>query len=568
MSAVSRLGVTALLVALLVMASSAQGPTTLRFVDVAAEAGLDLINVSGGPAKDFIVDANGNGAAFLDYDNDRDLDVLIVNGSTREQIATGGDAMVALYRNDGGRRSDGWGRFTNVTVSSGFTRRGWGSGVCVGDYDNDGAPDVHITAFGPDVLWHNTGSGSFTDVTRSAGIADTRWGTSCAFADYDRDGDLDLYVANYVKFDDASIPARGTTANCRFMATDVFCGPKRLTGEADILYRNNGDGTFTDVTTAAGIVDPGYYGFGVVFTDLNDDGWPDVYVANDSVPNLLFRNKRDGTFVEEGLISGAALSGDGRPQAGMGVDAGDYNGDGLPDLIVTNFSHDYNTLYENGPAGIFTDRSYATGIAATAGPYLGWGVKLADFDHDGRLDVFIANGHVYPEVDKHGLGTRYQQPKQLFLNEGKRFRHVTKDVGGGLVTEHSSRGAAFGDYDNDGDIDALVVNMNERPTLLRNDTPRGRHWITLRLVGTKSNRDAIGAKVMVEAGGRRQTTIVRGDGSYLSHSDVRAHFGLGEVTKVTRVEIRWPSGLVQNVGMLAVDQFYVVKEGAEAVVDR
>jgi hypothetical protein len=560
MSAAFRLGVTALLVALLVMAPSAQS-TSVRFVDVAAEAGLDLVNVSGGPSKDFIVDANGNGAALFDYDNDRDLDALIVNGSTRERIAAGGDPMVALYRNDGS------GHFANVTATSGFTRRGWGSGACVGDVDNDGAPDVYITAFGPDVMWRNNGKGSFLDVTRRAGIDDTQWGTSCAFADYDRDGDLDLYVANYVKFDE-SIPARGTTANCRFMATDVFCGPKRLTGDPDILYRNNGDGTFTDVTKSAGITDPGYYGFGVVFTDLNDDGWPDIYVANDSVPNLLFKNRKDGTFVEEGLISGAALSSDGRPQAGMGVDAGDSNGDGLPDLIVTNFSHDYNTLYENGPAGVFTDRSYATGIATTAGPFLGWGVKLADFDNDGRLDVFIANGHVYPEVDKHGLGTRYHQPRQLFLNEGKRFRHVTKEIGGALVVEKSSRGAAFGDVDNDGDIDVLVVNMNDTPTLLRNDTPRARHWITLRLVGAKSNRDAIGAKVIVEAAGRRQTTSIRGDGSYLSHSDMRAHFGLGEATMVNRIEIRWPSGVVQNVEALAVDQFYVVKEGTEAVASR
>jgi hypothetical protein len=559
MSPALRLAPAVILVALWAMASSAQGPT-VRLVDVAGEAGLDLLNVSGGPAKDFIVDANGNGAAFLDYDNDRDLDALIVNGSTRERLAAGGDAMVALYRNDGK------GRFSDVTPSSGFTRRGWGSGVCIGDYDNDGGPDVYITAFGPDVLWHNTGKGSFTDVSRNAGIDDARWGTSCAFADYDRDGDVDLYVANYVKFDESPIPARGTTANCRFMATDVFCGPKRLTGDADILYRNNGDGTFTDATAAARVTDPGYYGFGVVFTDLNDDGWPDIYVANDSVPNLLFRNRKDGTFVEEGLISGAALSGDGRPQAGMGIDAGDYNGDGLPDLVVTNFSHDHNTLYENGPAGVFSDRSYATGIASTAGPYLGWGVKLADFDNDGRLDVFVANGHVYPEVDRHGLGTRYQQHKQLFLNDGKRFRHVTKEVGGGLLIEKSSRGAAFGDYDNDGDIDALVVNMNDRPTLLRNDTPRTRHWITLRLVGTKSNRDAIGAKITVEAGGRRQIASVRGDGSYLSHSDVRAHFGVGEATKVNRIEIRWPSGLVQNLAGVAVDQFYVVREGESVVV--
>ena len=264
-----------------------------------------------------------------------------------------------------------------------------------------------------------------------------------------------------MKFDDSTIPARGTTANCRFMATDVFCGPKRLTGDADVLYRNNGDGTFTDVSTASGVIDPGYYGFGVVFTDLNDDGWPDIYVANDSVPNLLFRNRKDGTFVEEGLISGAALSGDGRPQAGMGVDAGDYNGDGLPDLIVTNFSHDHNTLYENGPAGVFSDRSYAAGIAATAGPYLGWGVKFVDVDNDGRLDVVMANGHVYPEVDRHGLGTRYHQRKQLFLNEGKRFRHATAEVGGGLLLEKSSRGAAFGDYDNDGDID-VARDQHER----------------------------------------------------------------------------------------------------------
>jgi predicted nucleotidyltransferase len=502
------------------------------------------------------VDANGNGAAFFDYDNDDDLDALIVNGSTRDNFAKGGDPMVALYQNDGR------GHFRDVTTASGFDRRGWGSGACVGDIDNDGAKDVYVTAFGADALWRNTGKGTFVDVTRSAGFDDTRWGTSCAFADYDHDGYLDLYVANYVAFDDKTIPARGTTANCRFMATDVFCGPKRLTGDLDILYRNNGDGTFTDVTVRAGVKDPGYYGFGVVFTDLNDDGWPDIYVANDSVPNLLFRNRGNGTFVEEGLVSGAALSGDGRPQAGMGVDAGDYNNDGLPDLIVTNFSHDYNTLYENGPAGLFTDRSYATGIATTAGPYLGWGVKFVDLDNDGRLDIFISNGHVYPEVDKHGLGTRYQQRKQVFVNEGTRFRHASTDIGGGLLQEKSSRGAAFGDYDNDGDIDVLVINMNDRPTLLRNDTTSANHWITLRLIGSKSNRDGIGARVRIDTGKRRQTTFVRGDGSYMSHSDTRAHFGLAEATRVDRVEIKWPSGVVDTATALAADRFYVAREGA------
>ena len=527
---------------------TAQG-TNIRLVDVAAQSGLDLLNVSGGPNKDFIVDANGNGAALFDYDNDGDLDALIVNGSTREHIAQGGDQMVALYQNDGA------GHFRDVTAASGFDRRGWGSGVCIGDIDNDGNDDVYITAFGEDALWRNTGKGTFVDISRRAGIDDARWGTSCAFADYDRDGDLDLYVANYVKFDAAAIPARGTTTNCRFMATDVFCGPKRLPGDADILYRNNGDGTFTDASAKAGVIDPGYYGFGVVFTDLTGDGWPDIYVANDSVPNLFFRNRGNGTFVEDGLASGAALSGDGRPQAGMGVDAGDYNNDGLVDLIVTNFSHDYNTLYEAGPVGIFTDRSYAAGIAATAGPYLGWGVKFVDLDNDGRLDVFIANGHVYPEVDAHGLGTRYLQKKQVFLNEGKRFRHATAEIGGGLLIEKSSRGAAFGD------VDVLVVNMNDRPTLLRNDSSPSNHWITLRLVGTKSNRDAIGARVRIDAGGRSQTTSVRGDGSYLSHSDLRAHFGLREATRLDRVEIRWPSGLVETATGLTANRFYVAVEG-------
>jgi len=555
MTSPARLVTTSLLLLLLAAAPGAQR-IAIKLIDAAAEAGIDLVNVSGGPAKDYIVDANGNGAAFFDYDNDDDLDVLIVNGSTRERVAQGGDPMVALYQNDGR------GHFRDVTSASGFTRRGWGSGVCVGDYDNDGARDVYITAFGPDALWRNTGRSTFVDVTRSAGFDESRWGTGCSFADYDHDGYLDLYVANYVTFDERTIPARGTTANCRFMATDVFCGPKRLTGDLDVLYHNNGDGTFSDATARTGVKDPGYYGFGVVFTDLTDDGWPDIYVANDSVPNLLYRNRGNGTFVEEGVISGAALSSDGRSQAGMGVDAADYNGDGLPDLIVTNFSHDYNTLYENGPAGVFTDRSYATGVASTAGPYLGWGVKFVDIDNDGRLDIFVANGHVYPEVDKHGLGTRYLQRKQLFVNEGTRFRHASGEIGGGLAVEKSSRGAAFGDYDNDGDIDALVINMNDRPTLLRNDTAPGNHWITVRLVGTKSNRDGIGAKISVEAGARKQTAFVRGDGSYLSHSDTRAHFGLADATRVNRIEIRWPSGVVDTASGLTADRFYVAREGS------
>jgi hypothetical protein len=342
----------------------------------------------------------------------------------------------------------------------------------------------------------------------------------------------------------------------------VMCGPRRLPGEPDVLYHNNGDGTFTDVTRSAGIKDPGYYGFGVLFSDLDNDGWPDIFVANDSTPNLLFHNNGNGTFSEKGLVAGVALSGDGREQAGMGVDAGDYAGDGHLGLVVTHFSHDYTTLYENGSSGFFTDVSYAAGLAGKAGQYLGWGVGFVDLDNDGWLDLFIANGHVYPEVDKHGLGTRYLQRKQLFLNLGaRRFRDITDEVGGGLLIEKSSRGAAFGDFDNDGDIDAVVINLNDRPTLLRNDTVNGNHWVTIRLVGTRSNRDAIGARIQIDSGGRTQTTEVRSGGSYLSHNDLRAHFGLGASARVERLQIRWPSGLVETVNGLQADRFYEILEG-------
>lgn len=542
--------------AALAPAATRAAAQAIALVDVAADAGLRLLNVSGDPDTSFILDSVGNGAAFFDFDNDGRLDVLIVNGSTRDRLARGGDPMAALYRNEGG------GRFRDVTEASGLGRRGWGMGVCVADVDNDGFQDAYVTAFGGNVLWRNNGDGTFADVTRRAGVGDTRWGTSCAFGDYDRDGYVDLYVANYVRFDETRIPARGATTNCRFMATDVFCGPNRLPGEPDVLYRNNGDGTFTDVTARAGVADPAYYGFGVVFADLDDDGWPDIYVANDSVPNLLFRNQRNGTFVEEGLLAGVAVSGSGRAQAGMGVHAGDYNGDGLLDLVVTNFSHDHTTLYENGPPGVFTDVSYPSGVASTAGPYLGWGVGLVDLDNDGRLDLFVANGHVYPDVDRHGLGTRYRQRKQVFHNTGRRFVHLTPEAGSGLLIERSSRGAAFGDYDNDGDLDVLVINMHERPTLLRNDAPAGHRWITIRLEGVKSNRDGVGARVRLEAGGRRQIAEAGGDGSYLSHSDSRVSFGLGAASRVERVEIRWPSGLVETATGLSADRFYLAREGS------
>jgi hypothetical protein len=528
--------------------------TAIRLSDVAEQAGVTVLNVSGDVSKDYIIDSIGSGAAWLDYDNDGNLDLLIVNGSTRDNMKRGGDPMVTLYQNDG------HGHFKDVTASAGLTHRGWGMGVCVADYDNDGFPDVYITAWGPNVLFHNNGNGTFTDVTKSAGVGDPRWSTGCAFGDYNKDGYVDLYVANYVAFDERKIPKRGE--GCSYMTLATYCGPMNLPGEADVLYRNNGNGTFTDVTKSAGINDPGYYGLGVLFADLDGDGWPDIYVANDSVPHFLFHNNRDGTFTERGLIAGVAMSGNGRAQAGMGVDAGDYDSDGNLDLIVTNFSHDYNTLYENSGSGFFTDVSHLSGIARGAAAYMGWGTSFVDFDNDGFLDLFFANGHVYPDIDSHGLGTTYLQRKQLFRNLGnKRFQDVTDEVGGGLLLKKSSRGAAFGDFDNDGDIDVVVLNLNDRPTLLRNDTPKGNHWVTIRLVGTKSNRDGIGAKLRLRAGGRTQTAEVRGDGSYLSHNDMRAHFGLGAADRVQSLEIRWPSGTVDTTQELAADRFYEAIEG-------
>jgi len=523
----------------------------VRLTDVASSAGITLMNISGSPSKDLVMDANGNGAAWFDFDRDNDLDALIVNGSTSDRLKLGGDLMAALYRNDGD------GTFSDVTAAAGLSRRGWGTGVCVGDVDNDGYSDVYVTAFGPNVLWRNTGRGTFTATSQAA---DRRWSTGCAFADYDRDGLIDLYVANYVRFDARTVPTRASGA-CRFLNIQTFCGPRPLPGEADALYRNTGNGRLTDVSRAAGIVDPGYYGFGVMFTDLDDDGWPDIFVANDSVPNLFFRNRGNGTFEERGVISGLAVDGNGREQAGMGVGVGDLDDDGRLDLVKTNFAQDYTTVYNNEGSGLFRDGSRQAGTLATLGPNLGWGIGLVDIDNDGLLDLFIANGHVYPDVNKTGTST-YLQRKELLMNVGKgRLRRPAAVEGGGLRILKSSRGAAFGDYDNDGDSDILIVNMDDRPTLLRNDSDGGR-WITVRLIGTRSNRDGIGAKVTALAGGRQRLTVVRSGGSYISHNDMRVHFGVGAASTVDRLTIRWPSGQVDSVSGLATNRFYVAREGS------
>jgi len=536
------------------------------FAEATPESGLRLPTLTGSLEQNYIADASGTGVAFLDFDGDGNLDALVVRGSSFDGLAAGGDPLVALFRNEGD------GRFRDVTEASELTVRGWGTGVCVADYDNDGDQDIYATAFGPNVLWRNDGDGTFTATGEAA---DARWSTGCAFGDYDRDGQVDLYVANHLVLDRADVPERGTKA-CTYMNINVVCGPRPLPGEPDVLYRNAGDGTFEDVTLRAGTVDPGLYGYGVLFSDLNDDGWPDIFVANDSVLNLQFRNLGDGTFLEEALISGTAVSRDGRSQSGMGAAAGDYDGDGWLDLAVTNFADDYTTLYRNEGGGLFQDMSFEAGVAATRGPYLGWGVGFVDFDNNGLLDLFVANGHTYVNIADTGTST-FRQRNQLFRNTGNgRFREVGREAGAALQAEKSSRGTAFGDYDNDGDLDILISELYDQPTLLRNDTEGG-HWVTLRLegaarglmptperregVGTRSNRDGIGAKVTVTAGGRRQVAEVRSGGSYVSHNDMRLHFGLDDATRVDSLEIRWPSGAVETAKSLEVDRFYVVREG-------
>jgi hypothetical protein len=537
----------------LCLVSFSLAETFPKFVDVAAKVGITLMNICGGASKDYIVEANGNGAAFFDYDNDGKIDVLIVNGSTLDNYKKGGDPMVALYKNVGGT-------FVDVTREAGLLKRGWGMGVCVGDYNNDGYPDLYVTAYGPSVLFRNNGNGTFTDVTASAGVANVHWGTNCAFGDYDRDGNIDLYVANYVAFDEKTIHRRGKDPKCQFVGIDVFCGPQGLPGEPDVLFHNNGNGTFTDVTKSAGIKDPNYYGFGVVFSDFDNDGWPDIYVANDGNPHLLFHNNRNGTFTEMGVLSGTALNEAGRAQSGMGVGIGDYDGNGLPDIFVTNFAGDTNTLYQNMGKMQFSDSTAVAGLGEMM-QYLGWGTGFEDFDNDGLPDIFVANGHVYPQVDAFDTGQHYAQRKELYRNlGGGKFRDVARDLGGDLLTPKSARGAAFGDFDNDGNIDVLVINMNDRPSLYRNEGGTGNHWITLQLKGTRSNRDAIGARVEIQAGGKTQVREVQSGGSYLSHNDMRLHFGLGAATRVDHIRIRWPNGNVEELPGMNADQFVTIRE--------
>ncbi len=510
------------------------GAPSVTFVNEAAEAGVLAANASGGAEKRFIVETTGAGSCWFDYDRDGDLDLYLVNGGALEPDGNlsvrAGDT---LYRNEGG------GRFTDATAAAGLADRAWGGGCSVGDYDNDGDPDLYVTNLGLNILYRNEGDGTFADVTVPARVGDLRWSLGSAFFDFDADGDLDLYVANYLRFDlDVA-----RSSECFWKGIPVMCGPRGFQGEHDALYRNDGSGSFTDVSAEAGITGRSRFGMGVVVGDLDGNGHPDVFVANDSQDNDLHLNDGRGRFVEGALAAGVALSADGRQQASMGADLGDYDGDGDEDLVVTNFSDDYHTLYRNDGAGLFTDVTAAAGLDAATRSSLGWGVGFFDYDNDGDLDLFIAGGHVYSQVDGRDPATSYRQPNLLFRNEDDgRFTDVSSRSGPGLAETRSSRGVAFGDYDDDGDVDLMVVNENDAPSLLRNDGGNAGRWLKVRLVGSRSGRDAIGARVRMHAGGRTQHRELRLSSGYCSSHDPRLHFGLGDRGTVDRLEVLWPSG--------------------------
>lgn len=534
------------------------GREPIQFDDATAHAGLSgYHNLFGSPEKRYIIESTGNGAAWLDFDNDGCVDLFIVNGSSLEKQAKGEHGPGnRLYHNN----CDG--TFTDVTVGSGLEGGYWGSGVAAGDYDNDGFVDLYVTTIlEGNHLYHNNGNGTFTDVTPKAAVGGGRHiSVSAAFFDYDRDGNLDLFVTNYVRFDRTYLDS--VSPYCRWKGLPVFCGPNGVAGDSNILYHNNGNGTFTDVTKAAGLENPKLKSLGVVAADLDDDDWPDIYVASDSTINALYRNLGNGTFEDVSLQSGAGYSQDGRAQSGMGTDAGDFDGDGRLDLFVTNFQDDYNALYRNMGKLTFVDVTYAAKIAQTGFNHLGWGTGFQDFDNDGNLDIFVANGHVYPQVEERHLPQEtYAQRNQLLRNLGNgEFADVTTSAGDGMQVVKSSRGVAFSDFDNDGRMDVVVINMDDTLTLLHNVTHNANHWVTVRTVGRRSNRDGIGARLRLLDGRRAQVREVKTCGSFASASDPRVHFGLGSARTIERLEVRWPSGIRQTFTDMPVDHFVVIDE--------
>jgi hypothetical protein len=548
-------------------AQTPAAPWPVRFSDVAEQAGLTHPSVYGeADRKRFIIETNGCGTAFVDFDRDGWIDALVLSG-TRLEPGTREDHIwpaeqaprSRLYRN----RRDG--TFEDVTRRVGLERVGWASSVCAGDYDNDGWIDLFVTYFGQNILYRNVGGKRFDDVTERAGVRTTgiRWGSGCSFIDYDRDGDLDLFVANYLQFDPATAPEPGQGPGCVWRGIPVNCGPKGLPTDTNLFYRNRGDGTFENISEASGIARvTGRYPMTAVTADLDGDGWTDLYVASDSTAAILYRNNRDGTFTDVAVAQGAAYNDQGNPQAGMGSAIGDVNADGLLDLLKTHFADDIPALYRNLGRGMFEDIATIAGLAVQ-NRYVEWGAGLPDLDNDGWSDVFYVTGHVYPEVERTLPQYPHKGPRIVFRNTADgRFTDVTAQSGAGATEPRSSRGAAFGDFDNDGDVDVLVMNMNEPPSLLRNDYSGTNGWLTVKLEGRQSNRAAIGATVIVTAGGKRQARAIVSQGSYYSHDDLRAHFGLGAAKKADRVDVRWPSGQVQTLADIPAKQTITITESS------
>jgi hypothetical protein len=534
----------------------------VTFVNVAAKAGITAKTIYGDERKNrYLLETTGSGAAFIDYDNDGWEDIFLVNGTRLDGVAGASQPTNRLYHNNGNST------FTDVTDKAGLRRSGWGQSVCVGDYDNDGFDDLFVSGFGKNALYRNNGNGTFSEVAEKAGVANnrTRWGSGSAFVDYDRDGHLDLFVASYIDLDLKSAPLP-ETGPCLYKGVMVACGPPGLKGGVNALYRNNGDGTFTDVSEKAGITKTnGTYGLGVLVADFDNDGWSDIYVANDSSPAAFYHNNKNGTFTDVGAEAGCAFSVDGKPQAGMGVTAGDYDRDGWLDIFKTNFAGDTSSLYHNVGRGVFDDVTFAAGVGVNT-RWLGWGCGFVDVDNNGWLDVFLVNGHVYPEVEKLTTEAGYAQRKVLYQNlQNGRFADVSEQVGGAVMDRTPARGCAFGDFDNDGRMDILINPVNAVPELLHAESANQNNWLKIKLTGTKSNRSGIGARIKCVTSDGSQIDEVRSGGSYYSQNDLRVHFGLGGNRKVKSIEIRWPSGQVDTLNDVAANQLIFVKEGAGIV---
>jgi len=531
-------------------------PPIPKLVDVASDVGLTVSHIAA-PEAHYIVDSTSGGVGLFDCDNDDRLDIVLVNGSTVERLRKGGDPMVTLYHQEPN------GTFKDITHEAGLATRGWGMGVAVADYDNDGKLDLFVTGYTGNVLYRNLGNCKFEDVTQKAGVRGGGFSTGAAWGDYDRDGNVDLFVARYSHLDLNNLPQFGSNKFCRFKGILVQCGPWGLEGESDFLYHNRGDGTFEEVSVKAGVQDEiGYYGLGVMWADYDNDGWPDLLVANDSVPNYLYHNNHDGTFTDVGLLAGVALSGEGLELGNMGVDFGDYDHSGRLSFFVTHFEEQPNSLYRNMGTKGFEDVSWTSEVGRPSYPYVGWGTAFFDMDNDTWLDLLVANGHVYPQIDTLETGPRYREP--LLLHHNNRdgtFDEVSKESGLAVLPLHSRRGAAFGDVFNDGNIDVLLLNVGEPPSLLKNMNADGCHRVLFKLVGTKSNRAAIGARVTIRTAGVQQFSEVRGGGSYLSQNDLRLHFGLGTASRMESVQVRWPNGAVDQFQNLGGDQIYTIVEG-------